>query len=149
MSALARMTTGNWDLTAHLSRSSVSLHDGSFDSRIRRNRPQHSVSFGTACADTRERRRPHQHGGPGGERDLTRMVVTIRVLFASVSETLISRLVEFIARVLLEYQMPIWHRRKKGKKIGGYCSVINILLSSHRNCCGRLHTISCRDQRAY
>lgn len=40
-------------------------------------------------------------------RDLTRMVVTMSVLFASVSETLISRLVEFIAKVLLEYQIPI------------------------------------------
>ncbi|TNN81743.1 hypothetical protein EYF80_008189 [Liparis tanakae] len=39
--------------------------------------------------------------------DLTSMVVTVRVLFASFSETLISRLVEFIARVLLEYQTPI------------------------------------------
>lgn len=39
--------------------------------------------------------------------DLTRIVVTMSVLFASVSETLISRLVEFIAKVLLEYQIPI------------------------------------------
>lgn len=38
---------------------------------------------------------------------LTRMVVMMSVLFASVSETLISRLVEFMARVLLEYQIPI------------------------------------------
>lgn len=35
------------------------------------------------------------------------MVVTIRVLLARVSETLMSRLVEFMARVLLEYQIPI------------------------------------------
>lgn len=39
--------------------------------------------------------------------DVTRIVVTMSVLFASVSETLISRLVEFIAKVLLEYQIPI------------------------------------------
>lgn len=44
--------------------------------------------------------------------DLTRIVVTMRLLFASVSETLISRLVEFIAKVLLEYQIPIWERER-------------------------------------
>lgn len=38
---------------------------------------------------------------------LTRMVVTMSVLLASVSETLMSRLVEFMAKVLLEYQIPI------------------------------------------
>lgn len=38
---------------------------------------------------------------------LTRMVVMMSVLLASVSETFISRLVEFMARVLLEYQIPI------------------------------------------
>lgn len=35
------------------------------------------------------------------------MVVMTSVLFASVSETLMSRLVEFMAKVLLEYQIPI------------------------------------------
>lgn len=39
--------------------------------------------------------------------ELTRIVVMMSVLFASVSETLISRLVEFMAKVLLEYQIPI------------------------------------------
>jgi len=38
---------------------------------------------------------------------LTSMVVMMRLLLASVSETLMSRLVEFIIRVLLEYQIPI------------------------------------------
>jgi len=40
-------------------------------------------------------------------RDLTNMVVTMSVLLASVSETLMSRLLEFMARVLLENQTPI------------------------------------------
>lgn len=48
-----------------------------------------------------------QNSALSGMYDLTRIVVTISVLFASVSETLISRLVEFIAKVLLEYQIPI------------------------------------------
>lgn len=39
--------------------------------------------------------------------NLTSIVVTMSDLFANVSETLISRLVEFIAKVLLEYQIPI------------------------------------------
>lgn len=39
--------------------------------------------------------------------ELTRIVVMMSVLFASVSETLMSRLVEFMAKVLLEYQIPI------------------------------------------
>lgn len=44
---------------------------------------------------------------PASQKDLTSIVVTMSVLLASVSETLMSRLVEFIAKVLLEYQIPI------------------------------------------
>lgn len=44
---------------------------------------------------------------PTSQKELTSMVVTMSVLLASVSETLMSRLVEFIAKVLLEYQIPI------------------------------------------
>ncbi len=74
------------------------------------------MSGGTACAATQKQLWPHQRGGPEGNCDLTSMVVTMSVLFASVSETLISRLVEFIARVLLEYQIPIYHRRERERK---------------------------------
>lgn len=39
---------------------------------------------------------------------LTRMVVTTRVLLASVCDRLMSRVVAFMANVLLEYHTPIW-----------------------------------------
>lgn len=41
------------------------------------------------------------------------MVVMMRVLLAKVSETLMSRLLEFMTRVLLEYQIPIYHKDRK------------------------------------
>lgn len=48
---------------------------------------------------------------------LTSIVVTMSVLLASVSEALRSREVEFMASVLLEYQIPICPpRRKKSTK---------------------------------
>lgn len=61
----------------------------------------------TAWAEAQKQLWPPQRDYPEENCDLTSMVVTVRVLFASFSETLISRLVEFIARVLLEYQTPI------------------------------------------
>lgn len=50
--------------------------------------------------------------------EFTRIVVTMSVLLASVSDALRSRDVEFMTRVLLEYQVPIcWSRRKmRGQK---------------------------------
>ena len=49
-------------------------------------------------------------GGRGGAHlCLTSMVVTMSVLLASVSDTLMSRLVEFMAKVLLENHTPICH----------------------------------------
>lgn len=48
-------------------------------------------------------------------RFLTNIVVTISVLLASVSDALRSRDVEFMANVLLEYQMPICPSRRKRK----------------------------------
>lgn len=45
--------------------------------------------------------------------EFTRIVVMMSVLLASVSDALRSRDVEFMTRVLLEYQVPIcWSRRK-------------------------------------
>ena len=55
-------------------------------------------------------------------RFLTSIVVTISVLLASVSDALRSRDVEFMANVLLEYQMPICPSRRKTrtKRRGGW-----------------------------
>lgn len=39
---------------------------------------------------------------------LTRIVVTTSVLLARVCDRLMSRVVAFMARVLLEYHTPIW-----------------------------------------
>jgi len=47
---------------------------------------------------------------------ITSIVVTISVLLASVSDALRSREVEFMANVLLEYQVPICSSRRKRRK---------------------------------
>lgn len=54
-------------------------------------------------------------------RFLTSIVVTISVLLASVSDALRSRDVEFMANVLLEYQVPICPsgRKRRTKRRGG------------------------------
>ena len=65
------------------------------------------MRYDTACVAALKQVCTRQCGHLQGKCDLTRIVVTMRVLFASVSETLISRLVEFMAKVLLEYQIPI------------------------------------------
>lgn len=76
---------------------SVSCYDSYSHSRIGRDKLQHSLS----CVNNPVQNSQHL------SQNLTRIVVTMSVLFASVSETLISRLVEFMAKVLLEYQIPI------------------------------------------
>lgn len=55
-------------------------------------------------------------------RFLTSIVVTISVLLASVSDALRSRDVEFMANVLLEYQVPICPsgRKRRTKRRGGW-----------------------------
>lgn len=86
---------------SHVAQCSVSFCDSYSDgglskknsSRSRQHSPRHDT-------DRRRISKPLQ-------RKLTSIVVTMSVLFASVSETLMSRLVEFIAKVLLEYQIPI------------------------------------------
>lgn len=82
---------------SHVTRCPVSCRDSYGDSHSKRtdlDKPDHSTA--TARANT-----------PASQKDLTSIVVTMSVLLASVSETLMSRLVEFIAKVLLEYQIPI------------------------------------------
>lgn len=56
-------------------------------------------------------------GVAGGAAVVTRIVVTIRVLFIRVSEVLRSREEEFRTRELLENQVPTWGRgaRRKGE----------------------------------
>lgn len=48
---------------------------------------------------------------------LTKMVVTIRVLLTRLSEMLMSNVVAFIARVLLEYHTPICREGRGGQKV--------------------------------
>lgn len=88
---------------SHVAQCSVSFCDSYSDGGLSKKKKNTVHCAGSTAHDTDRRRRiakPLQ-------RKLTSIVVTMSVLFASVSETLISRLVEFMAKVLLEYQIPI------------------------------------------